>query len=277
MAENRLAFHWRGWTTFVVFISFILDTLSGIILYIAPHGRVANWTGWSIWGLSKDQWAAVHTIFGYVLLFIVAVHLYYNWKLFLSFLWSKAKRALNMKRELVLAAVVCLVVFLGSIWSIPPFSTTMEIGEHFKEGWEESKVISPVRQAQSLSLKEFAETIKVPVEQITEILKTSGYAFESTQQTVEEIANANNISPNKLYQDIQAGGAKPAPPQTVTGSGMGKKSLKAVCEEQGLSLEAVLSRLKEQGIAAKPDDRLRDVATKLGKTPNETLNILKGK
>ena len=35
-------FSWRGWTTFVTTISFIVDLLSGIILYIAPPGRVAN-------------------------------------------------------------------------------------------------------------------------------------------------------------------------------------------------------------------------------------------
>jgi hypothetical protein len=277
MAENRKVFHWRGWTTFVVFISFIVDTLSGIILYIAPPGRIANWNDWRIWWLTKDQWAAVHTVFGYALLFIVVIHLYYNWKLFVNFLWSKAKKALHLKRELTLAVVVCLVVFLGSIWSIPPFSTTMTIGEHFKEGWEESKATSPVRQAELLSLKDFAEIIKVPVEQITEILKSSGYTFEGIQQTVGGIAKANNVAPNKLYEDIQAGGAEPAPPKAVEGSGMGKKTLKGICEEYGLSLEEVLSRLKKLGIEAKPDDRLKDVATELGKTPLETLNALQGK
>ena len=37
MAENerKKKFSWRGWTTFVVAISFIVDTLSGIILYIS--------------------------------------------------------------------------------------------------------------------------------------------------------------------------------------------------------------------------------------------------
>jgi hypothetical protein len=134
MTENKKTFHWRGWTTFVVTISFIVDTLSGIILYIAPPGRVEKWIQWKIWGLTKDQWAAVHTIFGYVLLIIVAIHLYYNWRIFISFLWSKAKNVLNLKRELALSVVACLLIFLGSIWSIPPFSTVMEIGDYFKGG-----------------------------------------------------------------------------------------------------------------------------------------------
>ncbi|MFH1952450.1 MAG: DUF4405 domain-containing protein [Pseudomonadota bacterium] len=65
MAKDRKAFSWRGWTTFVTTISFIVDTLSGIILYIAPPGRVANWTSWQVWGLGREQWVAIHTIFGY--------------------------------------------------------------------------------------------------------------------------------------------------------------------------------------------------------------------
>ena len=274
MTEQKKKFHWRGWTTFVVVISFVVDTLSGVILYIAPPGRVEKWIQWKIWGLTKDQWAAVHTIFGYVLLIIVAVHLYYNWRIFVHYLWTKAKKVLNLKRELALSVVVCLVIFLGSIWSIPPFSTVMDIGEHFKGSWEQSQTKTPVSRAESKTLADFAASINVPLEQITDILKARGYSFENTRQTVAEIAVANRLSPSKLYEEIQAGGATPSPSKTGEGSGMGRKTLRDVAGEQGLSLEVVLSRLKALGIKARPDDRLRDVATKLGKTPTETLQAL---
>ena len=275
MTAMKKTFHWRGWTTFVVTISFIVDTLSGIILYIAPPGRIANWTNWKIWGLTKEQWGAVHTIFGYVLLLIVAAHLYFNWRLFVGFLWNKAKKVLNLKWELALSVVVCLVIFLGSIWNISPFSTIMEIGEHFKQGWEQSEARAPLAHAELLTLNDFAESIKVPVEQITEILKSRGYTFADIHQTVGEVAKANNISPNKLYENIKAGGVNPISPETVEGSGMGRKTLMVICQEQGLSLEKVLSRLKEQGLEAKPDDRLKDLATQLGKKPTEMLHILR--
>jgi len=275
MTAKKKTFHWRGWTTFVVTISFIVDTLSGIILYIAPPGRIANWTNWKIWGLTKEQWGAVHTIFGYVLLLIVVAHLYFNWRLFVSFLWNKARKVLNLKWELALSIVVCLVIFLGSVWNISPFSTIMGIGEHFKQGWEQSEARVPLAHAELLTLNDFAESIKVPVEQITEILKSRGYTVADIHQTVGEIAKANNISPNKLYENIKAGGVNPTSPETVEGSGMGRKTLMVICQEQGLSLERVLSRLKEEGLEAKPDDRLKDLATQLGKKPTEMLHILR--
>ena len=274
MAEKKKRFHWRGWTTFVVTLSFIIDTVSGIILYIAPPGRVAHWTNWKIWGLTKDQWAAVHTIFGFVLLVIVALHLYYNWKVFTAFLWSTARKALHLKRELALSIAVCLIIFLGSIWNIPPFDTIMDIGEQFKESWEQSRVRPPVSHAELLNLTDFAGAIQLPVERITEALTSRGYKIEGTHQTLGEIAQANRVSPEKLYADIQAGGPSPAPAKSSGGSGMGRKTIRMICEEQGLPLEDILLRLNKRGIEAKPDDRLKDLAERLGKTPSEVSAII---
>ena len=44
MEKMKLKFNWRGWTPFVAAISFMVDLLSGVILYISPPGRVAHWT-----------------------------------------------------------------------------------------------------------------------------------------------------------------------------------------------------------------------------------------
>lgn len=277
MSDKKSKFNWRGWTTFVVTISFIVDTVSGIILYIAPPGRIANWTNWTVWGLSKEAWGAIHTIFGYVLLIIVAIHLYYNWKMFLNFIWSKIRKALNLKWEFITATLVCLIVFVGTLWEIPPFSSTMELGEYIKESWEESKADVPAAHAELLNIKEFSEKINVPPEQILEILESKGYKVKDLQQTLGDIAKENNTSPDKLYEEVKAGGAKPDVSTSIEGSGLGKKSLEKICAERGLSLDQVLERLRKKGVEPSPDDRLKDVANKLGVTPMEVFNIIEGK
>ena len=277
MSDKKKKFSWRGWTTFVVTISFIVDTISGVILYIAPPGRIAHWTNWTVWGLDKEEWEAIHTIFGYVLLIIVGIHLYYNWKIFWNFIWSKVRKALNLKWELITATVLCLFLFLGTLWNIPPFSSTMDLGEHFKQGWEEAKAEVPIAHAELLSLQEFAEKIKVPVDQILRALKSRGYKVMNVQQTLGEIAKENRTSPDKLYEAIKSEGVKPAVPGTIEGTGMGKKTLNAICSEKGLSIEEVLARLKQKGIEANPNDKLKDVASKLGKTPMEIFTIIEGK
>ncbi|MBW2334435.1 MAG: DUF4405 domain-containing protein [Deltaproteobacteria bacterium] len=277
MSDKKKKFSWRGWITFVVTISFIADTISGIILYIAPPGRVAHWTNWTVWGLDKEEWGAIHTIFGYVLLIIVGIHLYYNWKIFWNFIWSKVRKALNLKRELITAALLCLFLFLGTLWNIPPFSSTMDLGEHFKQSWEEAKVEAPIAHAELLSLQEFAEKIKVPIAQILRALRTRGYKVKNGQQTISEVAKENMTSPNKLYEAIKSEGVKASVPDIIGGTGMGKKTIDAICSEKGLSLDDVLARLKQKGIKANPNDKLKDVANKLGKTPMEIFAIIEGK
>ena len=277
MSDKKKKFSWRGWTTFVVTISFIVDTISGVILYIAPPGRIAHWTNWTVWGLDKEEWGAIHTIFGYVLLIIVGIHLYYNWKIFWNFIWSKVRKVLNLKWELITATVLCLFLFLGTLWNIPPFSSTMDLGEHFKQSWEEAKVEIPIAHAELLSLQEFAEKIKVPVDQILHALKSRGYKVKNVQQILGDVAKENRTSLDKLYEVIKSEGVKPAVPGTIEGTGMGRKTPNAICSEKGLSLDDVLARLKQKGIKANPNDKLKDVASKLGKTPMEIFTIIEGK
>ena len=276
MTEKQQIFSWRGWTTFVITISFIVDTISGIILYIAPPGRIANWTNWTVWGLNREEWAAIHTIFGYLLLIIAGVHLYYNWKMFMHFIWSKIRKALNLRWELISATLLCLFVFLGTLWDIPPFSTTMNVGETLKDSWAESKVDVPIAHAELMSLRDFAEKIQVPPDELLNSLNLKGYTVKNTEQTLGEIAEQNNTSPDKLYEAMKSGEAQPTLPKTIEGSGLGRKTLETISAEQGLSIDEVLSRLKQKGISAQPGDKLKDVANEHEKSAVEIYNIITG-
>lgn len=273
---GKKGFNWKGWTSLFTLFSFIIDTVSGIVLYISPPGRIANWTNWNIWGLTKEEWGAIHTIFGYVLLIIICFHIYNNWKIFWNYLWSRAQKVVNLKKELAAAAVVSILVFAGTLWEIPPFSSTMELGATLKESWEENKTETPTAHAELLSVEKFGQTIDVPADRILSILKEKGIAVENTRQTIRDIAEKNNMSPNALYEAIKAGGAKPKVSKFKEGSGMGKKSLAAICEEAGIPLSDALSRLKAKGVDAGAEDKLKDVAVKLGLTPMEIIQVLSG-
>jgi len=276
MEDKKKKFSWRGWTTFVVTLSFIVDTISGIILYIAPPGRIAHWTNWTIWNLDKEQWVAIHTIFSYLLLIIVAIHLYFNWNMFRNFIWSKVRKALQLRWEMLTAILVSLLVFLFTFWNIPPFSTIMNLGENLKESWEESKVEVPIAHAELMSLQEFSSTIQITLDQALNALKSKGYAVKNAHQTLGEIAKENRTSPDKLYEAIESGGLNPTVAQTIKGSGLGRKTLETICSEKGISLEQALSRLKQKGIDAKPGDKLNVIANKYSKTPLDIFTIIKG-
>jgi len=68
----------RAFVSLLSLVSFILLGLTGIILYIQPHGRVAYWTKWSFLGLEKDQWGNIHIFSGLLFLMAGGFHFYYN-------------------------------------------------------------------------------------------------------------------------------------------------------------------------------------------------------
>jgi hypothetical protein len=50
----------KGLTSLAMACLFLIVSFSGIILYMTPQGRVANWTNWTLLGLGKHDWSAVH-------------------------------------------------------------------------------------------------------------------------------------------------------------------------------------------------------------------------
>ena len=84
--EQKKKTNIRAITSLTITLSFALMAFSGIILYLSPKGRVANWTGWTMAGLGKESWGGVHTTIGILFLLASALHLLYNWKVFLNYL-----------------------------------------------------------------------------------------------------------------------------------------------------------------------------------------------
>ena len=62
--DMRKPFSWKPFTSFFILLSFVVLLLSGVVLYVAPPGRIANWTQWQF-GLDKEQWQALHTVFAH--------------------------------------------------------------------------------------------------------------------------------------------------------------------------------------------------------------------
>jgi len=57
-------FIWRAFISVATAVSFVALSVTGVVLLITPPGRVAHWTGWRIWALTKDQWSGLHYILG---------------------------------------------------------------------------------------------------------------------------------------------------------------------------------------------------------------------
>ncbi|MBD3287680.1 DUF4405 domain-containing protein, partial [candidate division KSB1 bacterium] len=126
--NNRSKFHFKSFTSLFVFLSFLMMTISGIILYFTPPGRVAHWSEWRFWALTKEQWQAQHTIFSLLFIIFAALHIYYNWKVFIGYIKKQAQKGLNRKREIAWATVLTILVAILTQVNVPPFSTIMNWG-----------------------------------------------------------------------------------------------------------------------------------------------------
>ena len=157
-------FNYKVFTSLLMALAFLVMVVSGIILYISPPGRVANWTNWNIWGLSKVQWTNFHLTFMVVFIISGVLHLFhFNWKLFWSYLKSKSQAGLRFKSEMLVAVILFLILLAGTILEIPPMSTVADLGDTFSESWDENKIEAPQAHAELLTIEAYAATIKEPL------------------------------------------------------------------------------------------------------------------
>ncbi|MDQ1300585.1 MAG: hypothetical protein QG637_504, partial [Chloroflexota bacterium] len=115
-------FQWRALTSVLMTLGFMMLALSGLMLFLAPPGRVANWTNWTLLGLRKHDWGNLHIWFGTLFLVMTALHTFFNWRPLVSYFKNRATRSIGFRKEWAVAAVVAVVVFGGTQAGIPPFS-----------------------------------------------------------------------------------------------------------------------------------------------------------
>jgi hypothetical protein len=276
-------FSWKSFISFGLFFCFFVILFSGIILYVSPPGRIANWTDWELIGLTKLQWQTLHTNFAYLFAILSIFHLFtVNWKVFWSYVRSKARTGLNKKKELLIASSLTLLVFLGIVYGLPPFSSVMNLGENIRENWERDVEAPPVPHAEEFSIAQLSRDIlRIPDTILLSRLDKLGIEVANHDQTLRELAGQVDLSPQEIYRELAAGSASPAGSispggRIQPGGGLGRKSLRQVAAENNLQLEEILIQLEDEGIQATGDEIIRDLAEQYGLTPSEFLEILNG-
>jgi predicted transcriptional regulator len=264
-------FSWRAFISFGLTYSFIFIFISGTLLYIAPPGRYAHWVNWTLLGFTKEGWQSVHTIFSFTFVILSIFHLFtVNWKAFLSYLKSKKNSGLNKKREFYFSTILAVVFFFGVIFSVPPFSSVMDLGEYFTDSWEKVEEEPPVPHAEQFTLEELAEQLHYQsVERITRKLDIHKIKYENTNlQTLQEIAKTDGTTPIDVYNLItQKTGTE------RQGSGIGRKTIEDFAEEVGKTPDEVMKILKENGIQAEKGETLRDIGNNNDMPPRDIFEL----
>ena len=283
--STRRDFNFRAMTTFVVTVSFLIMAVSGVMLYLAPRGRVANWTHWSALGLDKEQWADVHMTAAVLMLLAIAVHLYFNWKPLCHYLKSKATAHGVRLRELAVACAVGLVVVGGTLAGLPPFSTVLTVNERIKDAWEPtagSVGRAPSTYVQEATVSQFAERMGLSLEQVHEALRAHGIVTDDADASIDVLARQHGVSLQSIYETAAAAGhgerprAGPAIRAERGGGGgrFGGMTLGEFCRAESVPLTDAVRALHDEGVEATDPSRLRDLADGLDMTPRELAEWL---
>ncbi len=271
----------RRITSLTVLISFVLSILTSAILYITPHGRVAYWADWRLWGLSKTQWTDLHLNLGILLVLAGVLHTIYNWGPITMYLKNRARRLKVFTTDFNVALLIAVFVAAGTYFRIPPMSTVIDASESVKDAAGVRYGEPPYGHAELSSLKAFAGKVDLDLAESMELLRRAGIRFENETQTVEEIAAANDLSPKQLYEIM-----KPAAVKTVEDEhaglpdtpppGFGRMELVDFCAGFDLDITGIIDALLQKGVEAEPGQSIREIAEENGMVPMAVFEMIRG-
>jgi hypothetical protein len=274
-------FHFRALVSVLTGFAFVLLAASGSVLFLAPPGRVANWTNWMILGLRKSEWSALHIWFGAVFLIGGALHVYFNLRPLIGYFKDRGTRRAAVRREWVVAAVLCAGIVVGTLARVPPFESLLAWNESLKQSWENPGERAPLPHAELLTLGELAGNGGVDVATAITRLAAAGITHAEPDERVQHIARRANTSAQHLYAVITTAAdghytGRVEGKGKAGGGGTGWKTLGQVCREEGVDVATAVARLEASGCRASEHLTLREIASSAERNPRDLLAIVRG-
>lgn len=207
----------RKITSLSLGFSFLIMSYTGIILFVAPHGRVSRWLDWHLFGLDKVQYQELHNTSMITLLFFGILHINYNWKPIVNYLKDSTKKISFTKKEFLIAFILNAFFVIGTLTHIQPFKGFLDLGETFKSSWSENitktssnnntnvEVIAikpPPQRLGRKTLQELSDMGNINLEYALKALKSKGINNINSNIKIKDIANELNIEKNDVYKLI---------------------------------------------------------------------------
>ncbi len=278
----------RRYISLLLLWNFIITSLSGVVLFIAPRGRYAKWAGWTFWGLTKDNWEAVYVIFAYLMIVLVIVHLYLNWNALKNYVKDKVKNILT--KEFWITLIATILLFIGIVKEASFVKKVMDYSDKAKDYWErQSKVEMPVFHGEELTLKQFCSQAKIDYEKALNNLRKANIKFNEGEK-LGDIAKKNNLSAYDIYKIMKFGGIqinmknteKQIHKNSFNNEGavrirVGKMTLKDFANYYKLDLNQLKQKLMNMGLKNVDENMtMRDIADMLNIHPSQLRSKLAG-
>lgn len=213
---SKTIFRWRAFVSFLLLFAFLLSALSGVILFLRPEGSLAAWSGWSVLGLEKKDWEALHAV-AVILFFLgVIVHLSFNWRSLLAYCRGRTAQAaallrgMGACRELFAALLLSGLLFAATLGRWFPARGILDLRTWFKGGAGVIRIMPPVADAGMRTLAELCPLLGMDESRLLAAARSAGIRVESPAQTLADVAKKNGLSPQEAY--ILLGGKGTADP-----------------------------------------------------------------
>ncbi len=259
-------------TSLTLGFSFLIMSYTGIILFIVPHGRVAYWADWHLFGLSKGQYGELHTTSMVSFLVFALLHIYYNWKPIVSYMKDKTKKVSFTKKEFLIALGLNVVFVIGTLMPIQPFKGFIYMGEKIKGSWTKEYGEPPYGHAEETKFNIFCRKLNIDLGEAKQILVLNKIAFKENE-SLKTIASNNFISPSEIYKMIKIKSKNINTDNDI--SNMGRKTLQNLSDMNKIELQNAIKILKTKGILdITPNSKMRHIADELEMTPQETYKLI---
>ncbi len=248
-------------------------SLTGIVLYIIPEGRVAYWTNWTLLGLGKTNYNNLHTTTSFLFILASIIHIYLNWEPIINYLKNRLKKFVVITPSFLIALIINLFVLAGTYYNVEPMKSVVVFGNNISKSWSEKYSAPPFGHAELSSLKIVCRRMGLDLDRAVMLLKKHDIKFQSTSETLKEIAVKNNTSPDKIYDII-----KPIKRESAAQSspkGVGRMSLKKFSSKYSINLDRAIKKLSTHGFSVNQDMTLKDIAEQKGVSPSDIYEIIK--
>jgi hypothetical protein len=260
-------------------LSFAFLMLTSLILYVVPHGRVAYWSDWRLWGLSKTQWGDLHINVGFLFLLSILLHIYYNWKQIAAYLKNPSRKMTVFTSEFILSLILLLAFCFGTFFTVPPFRWILDGNAAIKERAIGTYGEPPYGHAELSSLKIFAQKTGLELNPAMDRLHAAGITFEDERQTIQQIAVLNHMKPKDVYlamlPETKLGSAPTLPEEPQPG--LGRKRLSELCSQYDLDMTSVLKALANENLKADPDMTIREIGEQNQISPMDIYTTIRNR
>jgi len=262
--NTNQGFSLRAFASVLAGISFLLMAVTGLVLFIAPSCRIARDSSWAVWGHDKDQWIAIHVWLSIAFVVASFIHIYLNWAALANYFKTKLHKGLAFRYEWVCALAICVLIYAGASYGVAPFSSLMVWKESFKH-----TETGPAGYGQGFRGGRAAGQ------------QFYGYAAPAAQSqpggtcgSCEEGTTCEQVPAGQADKGIDSCEQNQASLSGRGMGGMGRKTLRQFCSEEGIELSWALSHLKAQGLTVRETMTMRQIADAAGVHPSALRTVL---